>query len=615
MTARSKVGAWALPAVLVAAALYVWPHLDHGWIPHDEGALAHPAERVLGGEVPHRDFADAYTGGLSYYNAVAMRVLGARLMSLRYALFLVFLAWIPATWYVARKFVGVWGAAIVTAIAVMSTLPNYPAAMPSWYNLFLAGFALFGLVRWLETGRSRWLVFAGAAVGVSVLVKIVGLYLLAGVLVGLTLVDQEHTSAAEGRSSSGDRTWALVITGAAALLLLLVMNLVGTGAGLREMYHYVLPAASVVALVIAREWLRPPEPWAERTRRLVGSFLPLLAGFSVPVLGYLLIYVWAGGLEDLLVGVFVAPRRRLVSAAVRPPPITMVPYACGVLGLLLVGRFLGRRWRWGLAGLLGAAGLAVLLTPGVPHYFAVLFSLQGLGPVLALTGLVLFARPVARDSDSESSAFRRRAALVLLAPLGLAGLIQFPFAIPVYFFYFAPLVLLAAVAVVAQSTTGPRPVLAVVGGLVIVFLGLQVNGGSSLDMMLRPARDMETARLELDRARLRVHPGHKATWERVTALLREHAPTGPVYAGPDAPEFYFLTGRPNPTRSLFDFLDEPEGRTALVLAALDRAGVDAVAINEGPSFSGPMHQDLRTALEERYPNHEQVQHFQVRWRE
>ena len=52
-------------------ALYLWQVLDSGWVPHDEGALAESARRVLAGELPPPRLWGLYTGGLSYLNALA----------------------------------------------------------------------------------------------------------------------------------------------------------------------------------------------------------------------------------------------------------------------------------------------------------------------------------------------------------------------------------------------------------------------------------------------------------------------------------------------------------------------------------------------------------------
>src|SRR5271155_4183319 len=76
---------WALSAV------YMGTHLKRGWVPHDEGAFAESAQRVLKGELPHRDFDEIYTGGLAYLHALAFRELGTNLASMRYMLFAFFL--------------------------------------------------------------------------------------------------------------------------------------------------------------------------------------------------------------------------------------------------------------------------------------------------------------------------------------------------------------------------------------------------------------------------------------------------------------------------------------------------------------------------------------------
>src|SRR5262249_54128475 len=58
-----------LAAVWIVAAIYLRSIAYRGWIPTDEGYLGQSAERVLGGELPHRDFDDLFTGGLSMFYA------------------------------------------------------------------------------------------------------------------------------------------------------------------------------------------------------------------------------------------------------------------------------------------------------------------------------------------------------------------------------------------------------------------------------------------------------------------------------------------------------------------------------------------------------------------
>src|SRR5512133_4175771 len=163
-TSRSSI---VLIALLVATVLYVAWHLDRGWIPLDDGALAQGGERVLRGDLPHRAFDEVYGGALSYLNAAAFRIFGTNLGAIRIPLFVVFVAWVPTVYYLASRFVRPLMAAGATLLAVAWSLPNYTAAMPSWYNLFLATFGLAALFRHVEDGRRRWLVLAGVAGGLS----------------------------------------------------------------------------------------------------------------------------------------------------------------------------------------------------------------------------------------------------------------------------------------------------------------------------------------------------------------------------------------------------------------------------------------------------------------
>src|SRR4030095_10014222 len=122
-----------------------------GWIPHDDGMLAQIAERVLAGELPHRDFDDPYTGLLGYLHGLGLLTFGPSLRSLRLVLFAFTVAWLPAIYLVTRRFVPPLGAVLVTALALTWSVPNYFAGLPSYYNVFFATFGMLALVRHVET--------------------------------------------------------------------------------------------------------------------------------------------------------------------------------------------------------------------------------------------------------------------------------------------------------------------------------------------------------------------------------------------------------------------------------------------------------------------------------
>jgi len=62
------------------------------------------AERILKGEMPHRDFEDPYTGGLGYIDALIFKIFGINLVWLRLFMFAIFLIWVPCIYAIARHY-------------------------------------------------------------------------------------------------------------------------------------------------------------------------------------------------------------------------------------------------------------------------------------------------------------------------------------------------------------------------------------------------------------------------------------------------------------------------------------------------------------------------------
>jgi hypothetical protein len=98
------------------------------------------------------------------------------------------------------------------------------------------------------------------------------------------------------------------------------------------------------------------------------------------------------------------------------------------------------------------------------------------------------------------------------------------------------------------------------------------------------------------------------------AKIRAAGTSRYIYAGPDAPELYFLADRQNPTRTVFEFFEQGPKQDAELLRALDRHGVSLVALNHRPRFSPPLDSSLMAALAARYPHHERIGRFEIRWR-
>ncbi len=611
---------WLLPVALtLGACAYVYANLDRGWVPHDEGTLAHAAERVLQGELPHRDFGEVYTGGLSYLNALALKAFGMNLLSLRYVLLLVTAAWIPAVYSLARRFVGRGAAALIVVLAVVWSVPNYPAAVPSWYTVMFATMGTAALLRFNDTERRRWLVAAGALAGASVAIKIVGVYSVAAAGLFLLFREQGTPLAPDGRRG---RTASVILTAALVALPAGVFALTSRVGDPAVPFHLVLPPAALSGLLLWREWSVPRAELRVRVPRLGGPAAWFAAGIALPLLIFLVPFAASGAVGDLVRGVFVTPAARFASASMRLPPLATLLLPASLVAAVVLGETRLQARRRARAAL-GAAVLlgAVLVFGGrLPVYATVWQAVRGIIPLTVAGGaLVLAGRRAAEGRSRDEGVF------ALLAVTGWVSLIQFPFGAAVYFVYVAPLAILALAALAARSRE-PRPILAVGAGFLLVFGALWVNRGFIYHMGHYYARDNQTEVLDLPRGGLRVSLEEKAEYEALAAVLVPRAVGGYTYVTPDSPEAYFLTGLRNATPTLFDFLDDPTGRVERVVAALERHDVHAVAVNTTPGFTvydgrtdgarfSPPDARLLDALVARFPHEATAGSFVVRWRE
>ena len=463
----SRVRWWvALLAVWLVSAAYVGSRIDRGWIPLDEGTLGQSAERVLAGEMPHRDFDDVYTGGLSQADAIVYRWTSVRLVNLRWALYGVFVLWVPVVFYIASRFARPAGAAIATLLCVVWSIPTYPAAMPSWYNLLFATFGTAALIRFTETTNRRWIVCAGVLGGLSILVKIVGLYYIAAAL--LFFVWHEY-QVAHGRAPAAGarppRWYAILVAAALALFVVMLVKLVAGLSGHSRFLHFVLPGTLLAAFLGDMEWRRPPGiSSATRFRflaALVGSFL---LGVALPIALFLVPYVATHAVGDLVRGVFVAPARRVPYAVELPVPLKTI-WTAAVWVAVFVPSW-RRVERYGVLAqtawmvLAVAAGLLLVVTThGGPVYADLWLAIRYLGPVTVVGGGLLLWRLEGAPLDSPC---RREQIWLLVCMTALCSLVQVPYAGSYYILYFAPIAILALLAIVTSRAggAGPRPVIA-----------------------------------------------------------------------------------------------------------------------------------------------------------
>jgi hypothetical protein len=574
------------------------------WLPWDDGMLAQAAHRLLGGELPHRDFDEVYTGGLTWVHAAAFRLSGESLWTVRATLFVATSVSIPVWYFVARRFVeSSVAAGLLTLTWFLWSVPNYVASMPSWYNLFFAMGALAAALRFIDTSRRRWVFVAGMCAGLSISVKISGVFLLVG-LIGFIIFEGVRDDRGFPINRSQASGWLLPLAvGLVGLapIPLLRSNPIGSAFILLGLPPLVLFAA------LCMLGIRAAHSGVELTQPIRNLSI-LAAGAAFPLVLLCLPYIHAHALASLVRGVFVLPQKRLSTASMQipVPGLFALVFTVPVLVLLTVARYSNSVRRLELGLLIAAWAALDALTVRSPLTAAgVWLSIRMLMPGLACISAALIVRR--RPTSEQGRAAIRRLVLVSCVA-AWCSLIQFPFAAPIYFSFVAPLVMLAGVALADVTHLPSR-------GQKYVFLCGYLLFALLFRDTVYPGRphDVPLSPLAMPRGGIWVPSSDSAQYAEIVSLLRQHSTSPYTLAFPDAPEIYFLSGLANPTRDFYDAFESPSDRTRSILQRVDVHAIHAVALNRTPKFSPAISGDLRDSLISRFPESKTVGHYEIRW--
>jgi hypothetical protein len=598
-----SVRAAVLAVVLVAAGIYSGVHIGRGWVPADDGTLSQSALRVIEGQLPHRDFGEIYTGGLSFIHALAFHVFGVNLMSLRICVFLFFLTWLPAVYCVALRFTSAVGAGAITLLAVAWSYPNYPAAMPSWYNLFFATFGAAALLRYLEVRTRRWLFVAGVCGGLSILIKVIGAYYIAGVLLFLAFLEQSES--AEGGSWRNSWPYRGFSGGALLLFLATLAHMLRTRLGTPELFQFVLPSAVIVGLILAGESSARADT-ARRFQKIFAWVTPFLCGVLTPVIVFLIPYMRSGMVGRLFSGVTSSAISRAAGLGViRPVGVEGILYVLPLVGVVAAAMYWDKFQGKAVGGalILAAVVLAVRATQRFAIVKGIWLSVAALTPIVVLLGAALvWAR---RRLDGRTK-IERQQVVLLISLAATCSLVQFPFAAPIYLSYAVPLTLLALVAIVhvGRRQRGTYALAAAVG-LYLAFGVVSLVPRCIYELTyvvghMDPMQSPRAGGLKIDGA---------GFFDDLAAFLREHSPNGLMFAGNDCPELYFLSGLKNVAQD--DGGEPPEE----ILKAVQSDDLNLVVINDGSYFPGAaMSPQVRAEVARRFPHRKRFGIFQVFWK-
>jgi hypothetical protein len=601
-----------LATVLVIVGVYVGHRIGRGWVPADDGTLSQSALRVTRGQLPHSDFGEVYTGALSFIHALAFRAFGVNLMSLRICVFLFFLAWIPAVYYIAQRLVSPISAGFITLLAVAWSYPNYPAAMPSWYNLFFATFGAAAMFRYLDARRRRWLVIAGVCGGASILIKVIGAYYIAGMLLFLAFVEQSESHSdgeswsSEGQSPKSSWLYRLFSVGALLLFLATLVQVLRAKLGAAELYQFVLPSAAVVTLILLGE--RGVRVGTGRRFRMIFRLaFPFLCGLVAPIVVFLIPYARSGGVVRFFRGVTSSAIERSAGLGViRPMGAEKLLYVLPLVGVLAAAmywdEFQGRAIGTALA--LGAVALVVRAAYSFDFLYGIWCSVVVLTPVVVLSGVILVWF---RDRPDARTKVERQQVVLLISLAATCNLTQYPFAAAIYLSYMVPLTLLALVAIVSTGKIQRGTyALASLVGLYLVFgaVSLIPLYIYEITWMVGAMQTMESPRaggLKIEEA---------VFFDNLAYFLREHSPNGMMFAGNDCPELYFLSGLKNVWH------DDTGASPDEILKVIQDHDLNLVVINDAPYFPGAaMRPDVKAEVVKRFPHATRFGIFQVFWKQ
>ncbi len=600
---------WIGVAAVAAGALIGWLRLGQGWFPHDEGQLGLSALNVGNGLLPHRDFDEMYTGALSFLNALSFKLWGVSCHSMRWMMFCWYVPFLVCVYSIATRFVMPLGAGVATVLAASWSIPIYSAPMPSWYNLFMASVAAWGLIKFAECNAKQYLLLAGAAIGVSVCFKVSGLFVLAAALLFVlyrnqlsanqdsTFLLQQPEKAIEKEPQ--ERSWFFAVLISVALLAASALSFVFVNKTdtMMQIIHFVIPFFALTLFVVRKEMGGVKGSFAFRARTLIADCLPLLIGCAIPIgllAGY---YGTQGAISDWLHGTFVMPGKRASAATFPFPNLYSFPpsliLACVVFLVVPnspreISKPKSSIW------VVVAICIALVLLTFTKFGFTIVFnSFRNLGPILIVGNVLTLV-----FRGSELNEVERQRFFIITAVAFFVSLIQFPFAFPIYFFYAAPAFLLAACgASKLQNANGKRALFILACFFIAVSLvRFQTpSPGSCLNAnYVAP----EFAKFQSNRCRLLVGADEVDVYKRIIDLVEANSEQGDtVFALPDAPEVAFLTDRKPFNGVMYEFFhpelyaDKDKLRNGLL-----EKNVDLVVINEYPSFSTKISDGLRNSI-------------------
>ncbi len=489
-----------ITVMMLNAGLLWWYH-DRTWWERDEGQLAHVAERILEGEVLHRDVQDVRPGYVNFINAMALYLFGPTLLSLRYPLTLIALAQSGLLFFLFRSHGAILAGTLSLSSVALGVLhfmnPNH-----HWYALF---FTILLICHLIWTPRtSRWyLPLAGLLiVTVGMTRHLTGAFVGMGTLSFLLFAEAQES----GKSMPFRQEWIGRLLCASMLVLLSL---------------YLLRSTDFIAFLMFGLWPVGFLTWQLMTvtvsnNRTIHIFRGLCLGMvigALPLLGY---HAMNGSLAAMI--------------------DDNILRAFDVLNWDL-----GKKVKYWMLPLGGVTQFRN--SPGLFNFLNAMYFLT-VPFFAALNGFVLFL------------AIRRRTSNISLALPILAafyGLVSLFIQIPIYLYWTSILSIAGSlwvlIAVRPKWKVPISAMLIVLSGISIVFQAGVPIRSSIMELISTEKPELFDSRNQLPKVDLWIRGDSLEAYKRVVRIIKQETDQDDyVFAVPNNAELYFMTERRNPFR-------------------------------------------------------------------
>jgi hypothetical protein len=476
--------------VLTLCAAILWYFHNRFWWPVDEGVYAYVAQRLLAGDVLHRDLIDLHGGYVNLLHALALKLFGEDLLSLRYPLVLLTLVQSALAAALLRP-QGLWLAALAALGATAFSFIQFLNPSANWYALFIALLTCWVLTR-VDAARLAHATLIGALLGLCFLFRqLSGIFLAMGVLTWLLAT-----------MPAGDRPPRL----ARALLAIMALGLAG----------YLLSKGSVVGLILFGIWPFALLLLAIRSvraddkavaRLLLGLAIGVILAFAPLAIHHGLEGSFSAWLNDILFAALLIHGQDFIGRS--------------SFALVLIGALQGLTdWRDPGAMLNGVLWLTLLLATPLLGWTVVGAALRG-------------------NWD------KARHPLPIVAVF--FALVAVHFQIPIYLWFAITPVLLALLWCGGRNHLRIASVAVVLLASIAVYFQAGQPLSRGLGGIVRGERVALDAPEGLPRASLAIEQTDQQAYGALLKRIElEARPGEPLFTLPMDPEINFLTGRPTP---------------------------------------------------------------------